>query len=41
MQVAKVNPRFATVDIVAVEGQPCTEPFRGIIRCVIGHGGAG
>jgi exosome complex RNA-binding protein Csl4 len=33
-QVTKVNPRFATVDIFAVNGQACREPFRGMVRCV-------
>ena len=32
--MTKVNPRFATVDIVAVNGVPCREPFRGTIRSV-------
>ncbi|KAG0220910.1 hypothetical protein B0O80DRAFT_412260 [Mortierella sp. GBAus27b] len=31
-KVVRVNPRFAAVNIMVVDGQPCTDDFQGIIR---------
>ncbi|KAI7823281.1 hypothetical protein BC939DRAFT_451594 [Gamsiella multidivaricata] len=31
-KVVRVNPRFAAVSIMVVDGKPCTDDFQGIIR---------
>ncbi|KAF9917969.1 Exosome complex component CSL4 [Lobosporangium transversale] len=31
-KVVRVNPRFAAVNIMVVDGKPCTDDFQGIIR---------
>ncbi|KAF8986734.1 Exosome complex component CSL4 [Haplosporangium bisporale] len=31
-KVVRVNPRFASVSIMVVDGKPCTDDFQGIIR---------